>query len=907
VEKSKNKIKKIFFKNVLVLSIIAAAVFFMPVLALAAEGDQFGQGYAANIGLSDTDPRIMAANAIRVMLGFLGLIAVVLIMYAGWVWMTSQGNMEKIEIAKKILKNAIVGLLIIFSSFGIVTFIINKFLDGSSGGRGSADGGSQKNYGGIGSLGYGVIQSVYPAPAQKDVPRNTGVIVTFREPIDPATICNVSGGASTTACDGDAIKQNSNKDNVRFFETARGDACEQGACSGNIAGVKASSVDNKTFVFTPAAPLGSPTESVWHSVRLSPAIRKANGKSAFQLSENGYEWSFQVNNLIDLTPPQVILTGVFPAPDNKRDVVGLVTAGVQATGSIEIIDNSKIKTQQNATAVINSGGTAGFKLSGAYNCKESGMINISIDSDGKITVSGISGVVGGDSVDDKIAAFGCGLLIVPEASADFAAGNAWAIAVAPAVAADILTVDGQTFVFGSGAGLVATGMDAAATAVNIRAAINAAGLKVAAAGTGAKIILTANAANAAGNEITFAAANKEAFTATPMAGGHNRVDHTEVKHKKDKPRNSAVQVNFNEPVNPMAVSGAAADVYNAIKIVNASSTAFASLTACAKDEDCLSYSCQNSVCVGDYLSGRFLVSNSYKTVEFLSNKVCGTNACGEKIYCLPESAHLRVELKAASLQICGAPADCAVKTPFINCNSGLCQDAGTPVKNYPSASLSAGLPDGITDAVFNSLDGNRDGNAAGPAGFYNENAPADGTGDNFSWSFFVNDKIETTPIFIRSTGIGHNATISNLTAPIEIVFRGDDGTVEGSDKLMMSSSLATGEIEIDNGKDKVRHKLINFWSAAQEPLGYWVTNENIDTAPADGEADWTKVYLNHSGLKETSRYRVQAGSGVKDVYQNCYKPAKGPACMTGVSQSSPSCCSGTASTADGVVNKCLES
>lgn len=96
-------------------------------------GEQQKQGLAATLGLSDSDPRIVAANLIRVFLGFLGLIAVSLVLYAGWMYMRSQGNAEQIEKAKKILLSASIGLLIILSAFAIVTFVLSNILKATGG------------------------------------------------------------------------------------------------------------------------------------------------------------------------------------------------------------------------------------------------------------------------------------------------------------------------------------------------------------------------------------------------------------------------------------------------------------------------------------------------------------------------------------------------------------------------------------------------------------------------------------------------------------------------------------------------------------------------------------------------------------------------------------------------------
>jgi hypothetical protein len=98
------------------------------------------QGLAGS--LSATDPRILIGKIIQIALSFLGIIAILIIMYAGMLWTTSGGEEEKISKAKKILKEAVIGLIIIFSSWGIATFLLNKLSDSTSGTGGTTITGS---------------------------------------------------------------------------------------------------------------------------------------------------------------------------------------------------------------------------------------------------------------------------------------------------------------------------------------------------------------------------------------------------------------------------------------------------------------------------------------------------------------------------------------------------------------------------------------------------------------------------------------------------------------------------------------------------------------------------------------------------------------------------------------------
>ncbi|MDD2807820.1 MAG: MopE-related protein [Patescibacteria group bacterium] len=98
-----------------------------------------GLQYGTYSGLGTQDLRVTVMNVIRIFLGFLGLIAIILILYAGYTWMTSAGNEEKISRAKKIIVNAVIGLVIILTSFMIVSFIINSLIKatGADGGLGA--------------------------------------------------------------------------------------------------------------------------------------------------------------------------------------------------------------------------------------------------------------------------------------------------------------------------------------------------------------------------------------------------------------------------------------------------------------------------------------------------------------------------------------------------------------------------------------------------------------------------------------------------------------------------------------------------------------------------------------------------------------------------------------------------
>lgn len=81
------------------------------------------------LNLSEKDPRLIAAEIINVLIGFLSLIFVILILHAGFLFMISGGNKEKTDYAKRAIGNAIIGLIIVLSAWAITTFSIDAILN----------------------------------------------------------------------------------------------------------------------------------------------------------------------------------------------------------------------------------------------------------------------------------------------------------------------------------------------------------------------------------------------------------------------------------------------------------------------------------------------------------------------------------------------------------------------------------------------------------------------------------------------------------------------------------------------------------------------------------------------------------------------------------------------------------
>ncbi|MFH0818771.1 MAG: pilin [Patescibacteria group bacterium] len=88
-----------------------------------------GQNVLRNSKLGDTDPIVLVASIINWLLTILGLIALVLIVYGGFIWMMSRGNEEETTKAKNIIQGAIIGLIVILASYGIAGYVFTTVLE----------------------------------------------------------------------------------------------------------------------------------------------------------------------------------------------------------------------------------------------------------------------------------------------------------------------------------------------------------------------------------------------------------------------------------------------------------------------------------------------------------------------------------------------------------------------------------------------------------------------------------------------------------------------------------------------------------------------------------------------------------------------------------------------------------
>jgi hypothetical protein len=129
------KVKLLKHRNIL-LGVVALVSFFAfsPVHIVSAEAltpqeeKEFGITPLKDLNVSQTNSTAqeVIVRIINLALTFLGLIAVILILWGGFKWMTAGGNDESVEAAKKIIIAAVIGLAIILSAYAIANFFITN-------------------------------------------------------------------------------------------------------------------------------------------------------------------------------------------------------------------------------------------------------------------------------------------------------------------------------------------------------------------------------------------------------------------------------------------------------------------------------------------------------------------------------------------------------------------------------------------------------------------------------------------------------------------------------------------------------------------------------------------------------------------------------------------------------------
>ena len=119
-----------------ILTMISSAFFLLPSISLAQDSSYGLNATANNIDAFKGQTQNFKTDflqtktglIISVVLSFVGALFLILMIYAGILWMTAQGNDQQVSKAKGLLMNAIVGMIIVFAAYALTTFLADQVL-----------------------------------------------------------------------------------------------------------------------------------------------------------------------------------------------------------------------------------------------------------------------------------------------------------------------------------------------------------------------------------------------------------------------------------------------------------------------------------------------------------------------------------------------------------------------------------------------------------------------------------------------------------------------------------------------------------------------------------------------------------------------------------------------------------
>lgn len=115
------------------ISLILFSLLFIPFQASQAVGSLENAtgnlGQAGSRAGTDTTTNLseIIGNVINVALSLIGLIFLILMVYAGLLWMTARGEDEQVNKSKKIITASIIGLVIVISAYAITYLVTSRF------------------------------------------------------------------------------------------------------------------------------------------------------------------------------------------------------------------------------------------------------------------------------------------------------------------------------------------------------------------------------------------------------------------------------------------------------------------------------------------------------------------------------------------------------------------------------------------------------------------------------------------------------------------------------------------------------------------------------------------------------------------------------------------------------------
>lgn len=125
---------KRFFASIVSIMLtigVGTVVLSTPALALGEGGvtrginDARGDGVPTNLTNGDSS---LVKKIINIMLYFIGILAVVMLIFGGFRYVVSSGNKDAVTSAKNTILYAVIGLLVALFAYAIIQFVLNTVI-----------------------------------------------------------------------------------------------------------------------------------------------------------------------------------------------------------------------------------------------------------------------------------------------------------------------------------------------------------------------------------------------------------------------------------------------------------------------------------------------------------------------------------------------------------------------------------------------------------------------------------------------------------------------------------------------------------------------------------------------------------------------------------------------------------
>lgn len=132
------------------LGAVLSLLLFVPVLTFAQLdlGGDLVSGAASRAGYAEATDTTFAetiGTVIKAFLSFVGVIFLVLMVYAGFLWMNARGDESQVEKAQDIIRAAIIGMAITVGAYSITAFVVPRIVEKTAGPASDSNGGTNNN------------------------------------------------------------------------------------------------------------------------------------------------------------------------------------------------------------------------------------------------------------------------------------------------------------------------------------------------------------------------------------------------------------------------------------------------------------------------------------------------------------------------------------------------------------------------------------------------------------------------------------------------------------------------------------------------------------------------------------------------------------------------------------------